>query len=73
MYSILPWPNGWSLSTGLLAIFAPITVTMLEEASDRLLAASAVIDTEWLTVPQINFRTLSSRLQRMPTMPLSTP
>ena len=43
IYSILPCPNGCSLSAGILANLKPIMVITEEPASDKLLKASAVI------------------------------
>ena len=73
MYSILPWPNGCSSSTGLLASFAPKIVTMFELASERLLTASAVIETEFVTLPTTNLSMQSIMLQNMPTIPEAMP
>ena len=70
MYSARPWPNGWSSSTGFFAIFAPMIVTTFDEASDRLLAASAVMETELVNRPTANFTAVKIRLQQMPAPPL---
>ena len=73
MYSILPWPNGCSLSLALLDSFAPAIVTTFDAASDRLFTASAVIATEFENEPTMNFATQSIILQKIPTAPLSIP
>ena len=46
---------------------------MLEEASDRLFTASAVIATEPLSVPTTSLPAKSSTLQPMPTMLAALP
>ena len=49
------------------AILEPSRLTTLEEASDRLFTASAVMDTEPLSVPTSSLPANSSTLQPMPT------
>ena len=73
IYSSLPWPKGCSLSTGLLASLAPAIVTTFEPASDKLLNASAVIDTEPDTVPIMNLTMHRKALQIIPHQPLIVP
>ena len=73
MYSSLPWPNGCSLSTGLLASFVPAIVTEFDAISDKLFNASAVTEIEPERLPTINLNTDKIRLHIIPTMPLITP
>ena len=72
-YSIRPWPNGWSSSAFCPARRKPTRVTREEAASDRLLKASAVTDTEPVMTPAINFPRESNRFSRMPTIPDMVP
>ena len=55
IYSILPCPHGWSLSTSFCDILKPIIVTTDEPASVTLFKASEIIDIEFETMPTINF------------------
>ena len=72
-YSIRAWPKGCSSSAGLAAIRKPSSMMIELEASERLLIASAVMDTEAESRPIVSFAANSSRLQRMPTTPVSFP
>ncbi|MPM78610.1 hypothetical protein SDC9_125621 [bioreactor metagenome] len=67
-YSYLPWPYGCSSSAGLLAILKPNRLMILEEASERLFTASAVMDTEPEIVPIIILPRKSKTLHRIPTV-----
>ena len=51
----------------------PRSVTTELEASDRLLTASAVMETLLQSVPTTSFPANSKRLQKMPVMPASFP
>ena len=55
MYSYLPWPKGCSLSGGLRENLNAIKFIIDEAESDRLLKASAVIETLFKINPIINF------------------
>ena len=68
MYSILPWPNGCSLSAGLFAIFTPTKLITDDAASERLLNASAMIASECMPTPISSFAVNSRILQQIPTM-----
>ena len=72
-YSILPWPNGCSLSGFIPAILKPTRVTMFEPASERLFSASPVIAMLRLTVPIKNFAAARIIFTIMPVTPLSIP
>ena len=66
IYSALPWPKLWSSSLGLLAIWLPIKVIKLENISQALLTASAII--AWLLVinPIIAFITSKNTFPIIP-------
>ena len=72
-YSILPWPNGWSLSAGFAAILKHNKVIIEDPASERLLNASAVAATDDDAIPTTNFPANNKRFNRMPTIPLIIP
>ena len=72
-YSERPCPKGWSLSAGLEAILNPSRVIMELPASDRLLKASATMETLALSNPTIPLPAKSNRLTRIPTIPLAIP
>lgn len=55
-YSKRPWPNGCSLSAGLLAYLNPIKVTIAVKASNKLLKASAIIEMDKAMIPPNNFK-----------------
>ena len=67
IYSILPWPKGCSLSSGLLESFVPVRVTTFDAQSERLLTASAVTETAPVSEPSVNLITQSSILHIIPT------
>ena len=73
MYSIRPWPKGCSGSAGRLAIFSPAMVTTEEPVSDRLLKASAIMDTLPDKRPASSLKANKMRLQIMPVIPASRP
>ena len=73
IYSILPWPKGWSSSAGFSAILTPTKPIMEEAASDRLLNASAITDMLCTRMPIQSLDTKRSRLQLIPTMLVSVP
>ena len=73
MYSIRPWPKGWSVSGSRPASRKPSSVTAEEPASDRLLKASAVTAMEPDSCPAKNFPANSRIFRAMPTMPHSVP
>ena len=73
MYSMRPWPKGWSGSGFLPARRKPSSVTAEEPASDRLLKASAVTAIEPDSRPAKNFPINSSTFSPMPTAPHSVP
>ena len=60
-------------SAGFPANLKPRSVTTELEASDRLLTASAVMETLLQSVPTTSFPANSKRLQKMPVMPASFP
>ena len=72
-YSIRLCPYGCSGSAGFPANLKPRSVTTELEASDRLLTASAVMETLLQSVPTTSFPANSKRLQKMPVMPASFP
>jgi subfamily B ATP-binding cassette protein MsbA len=72
-YSILPCPNGCSVSGFAPASLKPSSVTIEEPASERLLKASAVIAMELLKVPARNLPIKSSTLNNIPITPHSIP
>ena len=69
IYSIRPWPKGCSASAGLFAILKPIIVIIEEAASDKLLNASAKIETELENKPTDNFIINKIKLVTIPTIP----
>ena len=73
MYSIRPWPKGWSLSGFWPASLKPSMDTTEEPASERLLKASAVMATEPLRMPAASLPAKSSTLRQTPTTPQSIP
>ena len=73
MYSMRAWPKGWSSSAGLPASLNDSSEITDEPASERLLTASAAMDTEPDTVPTMNFPANSSALSTMPVRPVSCP
>ena len=73
MYSMRPWPKGWSSSAFLAAIWKPTRVTTEEPASERLLKASAVMAMDPVSRPARNFPRERSRLRKIPTPPVSRP
>ena len=68
IYSILPCPNGCSLSAGLLAILTPIKLMIDEPASDKLLNASAITEILCIIIPIVIFIKNNKTLQKMPTI-----
>lgn len=73
MYSIRPWPNGWSLSGSAPANLKPRRVIREEPASDRLLKASAITEIEPLIAPAKYLIPNKMTFSRIPTMPHSIP
>ena len=73
MYSILPCPNGCSVSAGFPETLNPINVTIDEPASDRLLNASAATDTAPVIIPARNLSKNKIILHVIPTIPESMP
>ena len=69
MYSIRPWPKGCSKSGFRPAIRKPISVTIEEAASERLLRASAVIAIEPESRPETSFPANRQRFKKIPTAP----
>ena len=72
-YSYLPCPYGCSRSADFSLSLNPIRLITLEDASERLFAASAVIDTLPDKIPAMNFPAHKKRLQIIPTFPESFP
>ena len=72
-YSILPCPNGWSLSAGLPESLKPKWVITDEPASERLLNASAIIPIEDVNIPAKSFITKRHTFKNMPTNPPNIP
>ena len=72
-YSILPCPNGWSLSAGLPEILNPARLITDETASKILFAPSATIETLRGIVPKIILNTERITLRMIPTTPLRMP
>ena len=72
-YSILWCPYGCSRSAGFSESLKPSSVTTELDASERLLNASAVIETLLQSVPTRSFPANSRILQKMPTHPASFP
>ena len=72
-YSILPWPNGCSLSGFCPESLKPIRVTIDEPASDRLLKASAVMATDEVRMPAKNFSAKRRKLASTPAAPPISP
>ncbi len=72
-YSYRACPKGCSGSAGFLESRKPPSVAMEEEASERLLIASAVMDTEPDNRPTTVFPIQRSRLHTIPTAPDSVP
>ena len=73
MYSMRPWPKGWSVSGFLPARRKPSSVTAEEPASDRLLKASAVTAMEPDSCPAKNFPANSRMFSAIPTAPHRVP
>lgn len=73
MYSMRPWPKGWSVSGFLPARRKPSSVTAEEPASDRLLKASAVTAMEPDSCPAKNLPMNSRIFSAMPTAPHRVP
>src|SRR5699024_7134467 len=72
-YSYRACPYGCSASAGCCAILNPRSVTTEEDASDKLLTASAMMDTEFASHPTRSLPANSKRLQTMPVIPASLP
>ena len=72
-YSYRAWPKGCSASGALLASRKPTRLTTLDEASERLFRASAVMAMEPNRVPTVSLPRHSSRLHTMPTTPARLP
>jgi hypothetical protein len=74
-YSYRPWPYGCSLSGGFSESLKPKRLTTLEDASNRLLKASAIIATATPppTIPATNFAANSIIFATIPTIPESLP
>ena len=73
IYSILPWPKGWSLSGFLLDSLNPIIEMSEEPESDRLLKASAVIAIEPVIAPAMIFAKNKIIFKNIPTPPQMIP
>ena len=69
IYSIRPCPKGCSASAGLFAILNPMIVIIEEAASDKLLNASAKIETELESNPTDNLIKKSNELVIIPIIP----
>ena len=68
-YSSLPCPSGCSLSFGFDAIRKPISAIIDEPASEILLNASAIMETEPEIKPSVSFPAKSKTLHSIPTIP----
>ena len=66
MYSMRPWPKGCSRSMGFCARRMLTRDTMLPKASDRLLAASAMIAKEPVASPNSSLPRANSRFSPIP-------
>ena len=73
MYSMRPWPKGWSGSGFFPARRKPASVMMDEPASDRLLKASAVMAMEPDKSPANSLPQKSRTLRKMPSRLHSVP
>ena len=73
IYSTLPCPKGCSLSAGVLESLKPISVTIDDPASERLLNASATIEIDAVNTPAANLPANKKRFKTIPTAPLKTP
>ena len=73
IYSILPCPNGWSVSGFLSAIIKPASDITDEPASERLLNASAIIEIAPLMLPAINFPIKRNTFNTIPVIPVKVP
>ena len=73
MYSIRPWPKGWSRSGSCAARWKPRRDTTEEPASLRLFSASAVMAMEPLRRPAKSFKAHSSTFSTIPASPQSIP
>ena len=73
IYSILPWPNGWSGSGFLPESRKPSSDIADAPASDRLLNASAVMAIEPEIAPAAYFPANSSALRNIPSRLHSVP
>ena len=73
MYSMRAWPYGCSLSAGFAERRKPRSVTMLDDASERLFRPSAMTETLPATRPARSLAQHRSRLHTMPTAPARLP
>ena len=72
-YSYRAWPKGCSASGALPASLKPTRLTTLDEASDRLFRASAMMAMEPNRVPTVSLPRHSSRLHATPTQQARLP
>ena len=72
-YSILPWPNGCSLSGFCPASLKPASVITEEAASEKLFIASAIIATEPAIIPTVSLPATSRMFSTIPVIPESSP
>ena len=72
-YSSRPCPKGWPRSGAWAESLKPSRVTTEEPASERLLAASAVMAMDPVARPASSFPPNSSTFKAIPTQPHSTP
>lgn len=73
IYSMRPIPKGCLLLAGRLASLNPTKVTIDDAASERLFAASAMMEIDADDKPIMNFNTQSITLHIIPTIPLRVP
>ena len=72
-YSIRACPKGCSRSAGFAEMRKEISEMICDPASERLLIASAVIETDPNSVPTVNLAANKSRFKMMPTMLANIP
>ena len=73
MYSILPWPQGWSASTFFCDILNPSIVTTDEPASEILFNPSDIIAIEFASTPITNLNIDNKTFTIIPVMLDSIP
>ena len=73
MYSMRAWPKGCLRSAGLFAILKLTNEITEDPASDRLLTASATLDTLPVREPTANLPAKSRAFRQMPTAPATLP